>query len=48
MSLLFRRGIATMSSLKTPSKIVCIGRNYAYVLPQTTYNPTEAMKGTQS
>ncbi|KAK3382328.1 hypothetical protein B0T24DRAFT_8148 [Lasiosphaeria ovina] len=29
MSLLFRRGLATMASLKKASKVVCIGRNYA-------------------
>lgn len=31
MSLVFRRGIASMASLKKASKVVCIGRNYAYV-----------------
>lgn len=25
----FRRGLATMATVKKPSKIVCIGRNYA-------------------
>jgi len=29
MSLLFRRSVSTMSSLKKASKVVCIGRNYA-------------------
>ncbi|EPE36058.1 FAH [Glarea lozoyensis ATCC 20868] len=29
MSLIFRRGIASMASLKKASKVVCIGRNYA-------------------
>ncbi|TVY52401.1 putative hydrolase [Lachnellula suecica] len=29
MSLVFRRGIASMASLKKASKVVCIGRNYA-------------------
>ncbi|KAL5319151.1 hypothetical protein ACEPPN_012200 [Leptodophora sp. 'Broadleaf-Isolate-01'] len=29
MSLIFRRGIASMTSYKNTSKIVCIGRNYA-------------------
>ncbi|KAE8441342.1 hypothetical protein EG329_005491 [Mollisiaceae sp. DMI_Dod_QoI] len=29
MSLVFRRGIANMASLKKASKVVCIGRNYA-------------------
>ncbi|KAF8854932.1 hypothetical protein BDZ45DRAFT_596260 [Acephala macrosclerotiorum] len=29
MSLIFRRGIANMASLKKASKVVCIGRNYA-------------------
>jgi acylpyruvate hydrolase len=31
MSLIFRRGIASMAPLKKASKVVCIGRNYAYV-----------------
>ena len=34
MSVVFRRGIAlsaSMASLKKASKVVCIGRNYAYV-----------------
>jgi hypothetical protein len=31
MSLIFRRGIASMASLKKASKVVCIGRNYACV-----------------
>ncbi|KAG9244455.1 hypothetical protein BJ878DRAFT_506124 [Calycina marina] len=29
MSLVFRRGISSMASLKKASKVVCIGRNYA-------------------
>ncbi|KAH8657611.1 fumarylacetoacetate hydrolase [Tricladium varicosporioides] len=29
MSLIFRRGIASMASYKNASKVVCIGRNYA-------------------
>jgi len=33
MSLIFRRGVASMASLKKASKVVCIGRNYAYVPP---------------
>ena len=32
MSLILRRGIASMASLKKAPKVVCIGRNYAYVL----------------
>lgn len=32
MSLIFRRGVASMASLKKASKVVCIGRNYAFVL----------------
>lgn len=31
MSLIFRRGIANMANLKSASKVVCVGRNYAYV-----------------
>ncbi|KAG4029714.1 hypothetical protein MFRU_014g00190 [Monilinia fructicola] len=29
MSLIFRRGVATISPFKSASKVVCIGRNYA-------------------
>jgi len=29
MSLIFRRGIANMANLKSASKVVCVGRNYA-------------------
>lgn len=32
MSLIFRRGIASIASLKKSSKVVCIGRNYASVV----------------
>ena len=31
MSIIFRRGVASMASLKKTAKVVCIGRNYAYV-----------------
>ncbi len=36
MSLIFRRGVASMASLKKASKVVCIGRNYAYVVPRSS------------
>lgn len=29
MSLFFKRGLTTMSSLKNARKVICIGRNYA-------------------
>lgn len=39
MSLIFRRRIASLASLKKASKVVCIGRNYAFV-PPTSVHPS--------
>jgi hypothetical protein len=39
MSLIFRRGIANMANLKSASKVVCVGRNYAYVLSLPFWPP---------